>query len=100
MTNIFEEINQKAEIQEKEVSSEVPTDLIEAIQILTCTTIQGLNGGRGGIHEQIVDTFMVDKVNGIIPIEKAKNKAKRLKTIFPDKTYYVVTIYKHIEATY
>ncbi|MDP2692753.1 MAG: hypothetical protein Q8O88_03900 [bacterium] len=98
--NIFDEINLEAEKQENEVVIDLPTDIAEAVQVLTCTTIQGLNGGRGGIHETIVDTFMVDKVNGIIPIEKAKNKAKKLKAIFPDKTYYVVTIYKHIEATY
>jgi len=98
--SIFDEINKEAEKQEKETANEVPTDLPEAVQVLTSSQIQGLNNGKGGVHETIVDTFMVDKVNGIIPIEKAKTKAKRLKAIFPDKTYYVVTIYKRIEATY
>ena len=98
--NIFDEINQEAEKQEKEVVTELPNELPEAIQILTTTKIHGLNGGNGGVHEQIVDTFMVDKINGIIPIGKAKTKAKKLKEIFPDKTYYVVGIYKRIEATY
>ena len=92
---IFDEINNEAEAQEQIQVKEMPSELPEAFQVMTTTQIQGR-----GVVEEIVDTFLVDRKNGIVPIEKAKKKAKKLKEIFTDKTYYVVGIYKRIEATY
>jgi hypothetical protein len=94
MNSIFAEINKEEAEKEKQLQ-DVPTELPEAFQVLTTNKLH-----NGSIHEEIVDTFMVDKVKGIIPIEKAKSKAKKMKQVFPDKTYFVVGIYKRIEATY
>lgn len=97
---MFDFVNEEEAKKEQAQLKEVPTELPEAFQVLTTEKVAGMNGGRGGIHEAIVDTFLVDRANGIIPIEKAKAKAKAMKRVFPDKTYFVVGIYKRIEATY
>ena len=97
--SVFEEINNEAEQKEQSQVAEIPNELPEAFQVLHAVKTAGLNG-KGAIREEIVDTFMVDRATGIIPIEKAKNKAKAMKRVFPDKTFYVVGIYKRIEATY
>lgn len=97
---MFEDINREEEAKQKNQIAELPTELPEAFQVMTTEKVAGMNGGRGGVHEVIVDTFMVDRAKGIIPDEKAKNKARKMKEVFPDKTYYVVGIYKRIIATY
>jgi hypothetical protein len=42
--------------------------------------------------QHIVDTFYVDKVRGIMPIDKARKKAKLMKNVYPNKTYFVVEV--------
>jgi len=90
---MFDFINEEAEKKEIE-TAEVPTELPDAFQVMTTEKV------GNSVHERIVDTFMVDRAKGIIPDEKAKNKAKAMKRVFPDNTYYVVGIYKRIIATY
>ena len=97
--SVFSEINEEQEKKEQEQGKDVPTELPEAFQVLHAVKTAGLNG-KGAIREEIVDTFMVDRATGVIPDEKAKNKAKAMKRVFPDKTFYVVGIYKRIIATY
>ena len=93
--SVFDEINEEQSKKEQSQTAEAIMEIPEAMQVLTSNKLY-----NGSIHEEIIDTFVVDKKNGIIPIEKAKNKAKAMKRVFPDKTYYVVGIYKRIEATY
>lgn len=100
MQSLFNEINNEAEKKAQSQTAELPNELPEAFQVLTTEKLAGMNGGRGGVHEVIVDTFMVDRAKGIIPDEKAKNKARKMKEVFPDKTYYVVGIYKRVIAEY
>jgi len=91
---MFDFVNEEVEKQEQAKVTEVTNELPEAFQVLTTEKV------GNGVHERIVDTFMVDRAKGIIPDEKAKKKAQAMKRVFPDKTYYVVGIYKRIEATY
>lgn len=92
--NIFEEINTKqAEIDAKPKSAEGIVSIPQAYQIRK--TIKR----NGSIYEEIVDTLMVDKVNGIAPIEKAKGRAKRM-TEITQISHYVVEIVHNIIATY
>ena len=99
MTGLFAEINKEEEERQEEIAEETPTELPEAFQV--CTSIKQVGAsGKPYITEEIITTYNVDRKNGIVPIEKAKAKARAMKNVFPDKTFYVVGIYKRIEATY
>lgn len=86
MSNIFDEINQN---EENRVEEKIET-LPQAYQVRT------VKGGR----EEIVDTFVVDKIRQIVPIDKAKAKARLMKKAFPNQTFFVVEINHTIVGTY
>jgi hypothetical protein len=96
--SIFEEINaeeEKKEVEKQDAIAELP----EAYQVLTTEQTRGLNG-KTQIREVIIDTFMVDKARGIVPSEKAKIKARKMKEVYPDKSFYVVEVVHRIIANY
>jgi hypothetical protein len=95
--SLFNEINKEAE--EKELANQKAiTELPEAYQVMT--TEVGRNQNGTVLREVVVDTYAVDKVKGIVPKGKAMLKAKKMKEVYPDKTFYVVEIVNRIVATY
>lgn len=94
---LFDKINEEAEEKENEVQQNI-TELPEAYQVMTTEKSSSQNGTI--VREVIVDTFMVDKKNGIVPSGKAKLKAKKMKEAFPNKSFYVVEIVHRIIANY
>jgi hypothetical protein len=94
---MFDDINKEAEKMQEEVIE--ITDLPEAYQVRTTEKSIGRDG-KTEVKEVIVDTFKVDKKNGIIPIDKARGKARLMKIANPTKTFYVVEILHRIVGTY
>lgn len=95
MNLLFETINKEEEEKQKLASQNAPIELPEAYQVL-----KAVKNHAGEIREEIVDTFIPDRAKGIDPIEKAKAKAKSMKRVFPNQTFYAVGIYKRIIGTY
>lgn len=95
--SMFDQINEEAEKQET-AKQEAIAELPEAYQIMSTERSRNQNGVV--IKEVIMDTYLVDKKNGIIPVGKAKLKAKKLKEAYPDRSFYVVEIVHRIIATY
>lgn len=94
---LFDKINEEAEKKENEVQQNI-TEFPEAYQVMTTEKSTSQNGTI--VREVIVDTFVVDKKKGIVPVGKAKIKAQKMKEAFPDKSFYVVEIVHRIVANY
>lgn len=84
MYSIFEELNNEFQ-QDKKVS--IP----EAFQVIK----ESLKYGK--IESEIVDTYYSTK--DVVPIEKAKKKAKLLSEITKSK-YYVLNMFKNKEENF
>ena len=69
---------------------------IKSIEIPVSFQVRKVSNGK----DELIETFMVDKVRGIIPIEKAKRKAQLMKSAFPKDSIYVVEVLHRVVKTF
>ena len=82
--DIFSEVSESVVLVEK-----FKEPKIEGIEIPEAYQVCKLDSDG---KREIVDTYKVNRVLGIVPILKAKSKAETLKRIFPKNTFVVIEI--------